>query len=105
MKPLRDQATIHGESLAMLLRRINTEQLITGRLGLLADLPEEPDPANPMPYIATYIAEAILNWDDAEEVDGYNSLNLVVLDESGFIRDADFQWKQIKKYRVLQLGE
>lgn len=105
MEPLRTQATIHGESLAMLLRRINTEQLITGRLGLLADLPEEPDPANPMPYIATYIAEAILNWDDAEEVDGYNSLNLVVLNESGFIRDTDFRWKELKKYRVLQLGE
>ena len=105
LEPLRAQATVNGESLAMLLRRINTEQLITGRVGLLADLPENPDPSNPVPYIATYIAEAILNWDDAEEADGYNSLNLVVLDESGFKRDQDFNWTNMKKFRVLQLGE
>ena len=105
MEPLRTRATVNGESLPMLLRRINTEQLITGRVGLLADLPEDPDPANPMPYIATYIAESILNWDDAEETEGFNSLNLVVLDESGFKRDADFNWTEMKKFRVLQLGE
>lgn len=105
LEPMRDKATLNGESLAALLRRINTEQLITGRVGILADLPAEPDPTNPIPYIATYIAESILNWDDAEEADGYNSLNLVVLDESGYKRDSGFSWKEMKKYRVLQLGE
>ena len=105
LEPLRDKATINGESLAMLLRRINTEQLITGRVGLLADLPENPDPSNPLPYIVTYIAESIINWDDGEETEGFNSLNLVVLNESGFVRDADFKWKDMKKYRVLQLGD
>lgn len=105
LEPLRSKATVNGESLSMLLRRINTEQLITGRIGLLADLPENPDPANPMPYLVTYIAETILNWDDAEETEGYNSLNLVVLNESGFMRDSDFNWNEVKKYRVLQLGE
>lgn len=105
LEPLRNKATVNGESLAALLRRINTEQLITGRVGLLADLPEFPDPANPVPYIVTYIAESITNWDNGEETEGFNSLNLVVLNESGFERDTDFSWKNLTKYRVLQLGE
>lgn len=104
LEPLRDRATINGESLAALLRRINTEQLITGRVGLLADLPEVPDPSNPIPYIVTYIAESAINWDDGEETEGFNSLNLVVLNESGVQRNADFGWEHLEKYRVLQLG-
>ena len=35
---IRLNATLHGESLSMLLRRINEEQLVTGRVGLLLDL-------------------------------------------------------------------
>lgn len=104
MEGLREQATLNGESLIALLRRINTEQLITGRIGVLADLPKTPDPAQPLPYLATYVAEAIRNWDDAQAAEGHNSLNLVVLDESGFTRDHDFSWRNMKKYRVLQLG-
>lgn len=105
LEPLREKATVNGESLAMLLRRINAEQLITGRVGLLADLPAAIGTAQPVPYIATYLAESIVNWDEGSEIDGYNSLNLVVLDESGLIRDSDFEWKSFKQYRVLQLGE
>lgn len=104
LEPMRDNATTHGESLEMLLRRINTEQLITSRLGLLLDLPENPDPANPMPYIALYVAEAVRNWDDGEE--GTRArLVMVVLDESGMKRDpATFTWQHQTKRRVLELG-
>lgn len=114
MEPLRKTATLEGESLEDLLRRINYEQLITGRIGLLADLPIAKkdsegnavvNPAAGLPFIATYVAEAIRNWDEADDEDGFLSLNLVVLDESGLKRDAiDFTWKTFKKYRVLVLG-
>lgn len=104
MEALRENATLTGESLIALLRRINTEQLITGRIGVLADMPAGESSSVPLPYLATYVAESILNWDDAEMIDGYNALNLVVLDESGYTRDSDFSWKFTKKYRVLQLG-
>ena len=114
MEPMLEKATLEGESLQDLLRRINYEQLITGRIGLLADLPTaatgpdgQPvvnmDPS--LPFIATYIAESITNWDESDNEDGFVALNLVVLDESGLKRDADFVWKTVKKYRVLILGD
>lgn len=102
LEPLREAATMYGEPLEVLLRRINEEQLVTGRLGLLADLPKDPDPTNPLPYIALYIAEAGRNWDDSAIDKGEADLNLVVLDESGYRRDG-FDWVQITKYRVLDL--
>lgn len=58
MEALRLKATSHGESLEQLLRRVNEQQLVTGRGGLLADLPLNPDPANPIPYIEIYTAES-----------------------------------------------
>lgn len=103
LEPMRERATLHGESLELLLRRINEEQLVTGRCGLLLDLPLNPDQANPVPYIALYIGEAIRNWDDGEIGEGLTNLNFVVLDESGYKRDADFEWSPVAKYRVLMM--
>jgi hypothetical protein len=103
LEPLRERSTMHGEPLDVLLRRINEEQLVSGRLGLLLDLPKKPDPANPTFYIALYIAEAVRNWDDGNIEEGEAQLNLVILDESGFRRDANFEWQQVSKYRVLEL--
>lgn len=144
MEPMLTKATLTGESLFDLLRRINTEQLLTGRVGLLADLPKAttPGPAAPptmaaagtdtqdadpatappssltdpnfglvpapdvaLPFISSYAAESVINWDDADEQEGFRALNLVVLNESGFIRTSDFTWRMFKKYRVLQLGD
>jgi uncharacterized protein DUF4055 len=103
MEPLREMATLFGEPLELLLRRINEEQLLTGRLGLLLDLPKNPDPAAPKLYIALYVAEAGRNWDDgAIEEDQDPDLNLVVLDESGYRRE-EFDWIKVTKYRVLDL--
>lgn len=104
MEFLRDKATLAGESLQMVLRRINEEQLVTGRIGVLADLPVTPS-NEVKAYLALYIAESIINWDDGSFRDGFNALNLVVLNESGFVRDENFNWTAQEKYRVLQLGE
>lgn len=106
LEPLRERATIHGESMEQLLRRINEQQLVTGRVGLLLDLPEQPDPTAPLPYIATYRAEHIINWDDgARDELTLPRLNLVVLEESEYERNAQFDWEFIEKYRVLILGD
>lgn len=125
LEPLRDRATINGDSLEMLLMKINTEQLITGRIGLLLDLPAQQIAGTVLPYVATYTAERIRNW-DAGGVDAPTlaTLNLVVLDESRFERgmasEADpatnkpatdsttagaFNWVFRYKYRVLVLGD
>lgn len=123
LEPIRERATLHNESLEVLLRRINTEQLITGRLGLLVDFPlntrmlaegaaaptgvvSTKPAARDVPYIAVYTAETIINWDAGyQDGLGVDSLNLVVLDESAVERQADFSWELKKKYRVLVLGD
>lgn len=101
---LRKSATLKGESLNAVLRRIHLEQLITGRVGLLADLPTMPDQTSPKQYIALYGAEAIINWDAGEFNDGFSKLNMVVLDESGYERTDTFNWTLRTKHRVLTLG-
>lgn len=105
MLPLMERATNQGESLLDLLRRINTEQMTTGRLGLLVDMPPNPDASKPLPYIAIYCTESIINWDDSADNIGVNSLELVVLDETGPVRREDFTWVDEERYRVLMMAE
>lgn len=94
-----------GETLPNLLRRINTEQLKTGRIGLMADLPSKPAPGRDTPYLTTYIAERIINWDDGEVEELVPQvLNMVVIDESEFGRKGTFGWDKEEKYRVLIVG-
>lgn len=96
-----------GETMQQLLRRINEQQLVTGRLGLLADLPVNPDRANPMPYIALYNAETIRNWDVGVVGSTLAKLNYVVLDESGFTnRDTADVFTRVweTRYRVCSIG-
>lgn len=87
-----------GEDLKTLLRRINFEQLVTGRVGLMADLPVVAD-QNEIPYITTYTAERIINWDTSEVPE---KLVFVVLDESGDVRNG-MNWTTEQKFRVLEL--
>ena len=90
-----------GETLPQLLRRINVEQLITGRLGLLVDIPTKA--TDPLPYIATYSAESVVNWDDGSIAGAVpQNLRMVVLDESEYERTpGGLDWTYRTKYRVL----
>lgn len=101
MRPMLDSITPDGESALMLLRRMNEAQLRSGRIGLLLDVPTAAAGAEVLPYVATYCAESIINWDDGTRSQGKQSLELVVLDEKGWERDADFQWAEVEKWRVL----
>src|SRR5262245_9255394 len=104
LEPLRDRATIDGESLELMIRRINAEQLIVGRVGLLADAPKTGTPA--LPYIATCNAKWMINWEDGERgAPVPQSLNLVILDETAPRRIFDFEWETQRAYRILTLGE
>lgn len=94
-----------GEKLPELLRRINTEQLLMGRLGLMADLPTDPIPGEDLPYLTTYNTERLINWDDGRvEQLVPQVLNMVVLDESEYERSEGFNWQKDEKYRVLVIG-
>jgi hypothetical protein len=101
---LREKASIDGDGLLSLLRKMHEEQLVTGRVGMLADLPTNPDQANPQVYIQLYGAETIVNWDSGTFNQGFNKLNLVVLDESGYERSGSYNWAKVEKFRVLSLG-
>lgn len=105
MEPMREMVTLQGESLEMLLQKINEHQLVFGRVGLLLDVPTGAA-VGTLPYVAMYLAESIINWDDGtrQELVRQN-LNLVVLEESENERQADFNWEFKKKYRMLVLGD
>lgn len=105
LEPLRNKASVFGESLEMLLRRINEEQMVSGRLGLFLDLPANKTDPTGMPYIATYVAESVINWDADDAGDGPAKLNLVVMNESSTRRNNDFDWTPFSKYRVLQRSQ
>jgi len=109
MAPLLERATLKNESLEMLLRRINEEQLTTSRCGLLAEPVD--GPGLQLPFIAFYRAEDIINWDEGRRTGiELENLNLVVLDETEFERSftassGTFDWERRRKYRVLVLGD
>src|SRR5690606_28687335 len=72
-------------------RRITSEELEVGRVGLLADVDSEGNP-----YVAVYTAESIVNWAD----DG----SLVILDESTQVLDPEtLKWSDVTQYRKLWL--
>jgi hypothetical protein len=105
---MKDIRSNEGETPQTLLRRINEEQLITGRLGLLTDLPAVPDQARPLPYITMYTAENVCNWDTGEDISHQVQLRFVVLNESGLSREDTsdvFSWTNKIRYRVCSLGD
>ena len=103
LAPMVDKATIQGEGLQMLMRRINEAQLVKGRCGLLVDAPTGVDAYNALPYISFYEPESVINWDAGRRDEGRNTLELVVLDETGFQREG-FTWVTERKHRVLTRG-
>ena len=106
MQPMLENMAATGESAQELLRKINSDQLILGRIGLLLDFPIQAIVGKDLPFIATYHASTIHNWDEGSRNDlTEKTLNLVVLNESENVRIQDFGWEFRKKYRVLILGD
>ncbi len=107
MEGMRDRATRDGESLIALLRRINEQQLLRGRIGLLADFPQAD--TEDLPHIVPYEAETIMNWDDErfDEMD-VDQLSLLVLNETGQVRGLGtdvFEWTVERRFRAAFLDD
>jgi hypothetical protein len=102
LKILEERANVLGENLQLLLRRINTEQLVTGRLGLLGDLVVGAD-GKVSPVVVMYGDKAIRNWDDISTDTDVGEYRFVVLDETGFELQPDLSWEQVEKYLILGL--
>jgi len=99
MEPLRDKITAEGHSLKALLREINFYQLLHSRFGLLVDVRSGEGPTA-LPYIATYQAPTIINWDMGKREDNKSDLDFLVLEETEVERQG-FKWEEQDKFRVL----
>lgn len=99
-----------GLPLAGMAKAITGELLAVGRVGLLADYPQAPEGATAditaglQATIATYPAEAIINWRETIMA-GRKLLTLVVLLEADFREDSDFGGEYKAQYRVLRLED
>lgn len=103
---LRENASYAGETLQMVLRAINEQQLVTGRLGLLGDFRADQDVAGGVvPVLAMYRAEAVFNWDDILDEESEADLRFVALDESGFELTDTFSWQYVDRVRLLALAD
>lgn len=110
LEPMRTHATRKGESLGMLLRRINEQQLLYGRYGLLADFPQDPMAARKreVPHLVEYLADTIINWDDTRLTEfGVNDLNFLVTNEIIPVRGIGgfdlYDWNFETRYRTFLL--
>ncbi len=115
LEDMRELATPKGESLDQLLVQMHMNQLLYGRLGILADVDANRD----LPVLVQYPASQLLNWDDnaATENDkqqddnkrneALRQLMLCVINESRYERDTGdrFTWNLVPRYRALTLGD
>jgi hypothetical protein len=100
--PYEDQITPDGLDLQALLRFVNRQQVEYGRVGILIDV-KDGGTSQDLPYMSTYAATAIVNW-DSEFVGGEEVLKFVVLDESSFVfNEGSADWELKALYRVLVL--
>jgi len=101
MEPMIKRITPDGEDACSLLRKINEQQLLNARIGLLVEVPTGKTVAEAMPFIATYAARSIINWDTGVSEQGERRIELVALDESSWERENTFNWKFVEKTRLL----
>jgi hypothetical protein len=104
-----EDVTGDGTTLDGFISTLSQEALITGRYGILVDLPAPsavPDAliAPELPQWAGYNAEAIINW-RVEKVGKELALTLVVLQETvSKIVDDPFVPESVTQYRILKLA-
>lgn len=99
LEELETNATDQGEPLTALNRRIQLNQLLYGRQGLMVDV----DAARNFPYLVDFTAKQVINWDDIA-LPGFaeRQLQLVVTDETRDTRDG-FRWESTAKFRAMEL--
>jgi hypothetical protein len=105
LKPLLDDMVPQGRvPLSVLIQRVLDPLLSVGRIGLLVDMPENPQPGN-RPYVTLRDARDIMDWRTAV-VGNDEILTRVVLRESLILdnpADMDGPGIEVEQYRKLEL--
>jgi hypothetical protein len=102
LEEILESATVLGESLESLHRRIVEQILIYGRFGLAVDVPD----GDGLPYFVPYGARSIINWDDSLSIRGrVNPLQFVVTVEEVLDRGtgSSYEWTPQSMYRAFEL--
>jgi hypothetical protein len=102
LEPMRERCNSAGDTLIALLRKINAEQLATGRVGLMGDIATSAGLERPL--LLMYNETSIRNWDNGSGDPSENDVRFVVLDESRNVMQPDFTWEYKKEYRVIALA-
>lgn len=105
LEPMEQMASSQGESLDVVIKRINIEQLAMGRIGVLLNIPRG-RLASPTPFFVTYCAESILDWHEEVGDDGRCRLVYVALDESFYEFDqSSGRRTAADQVRILRINE
>lgn len=104
--PILDDVTMTGVDFEMFAGDAGREVVLTGRYGVLVDMPVAGTTDEARPYLVGYKAEDIINW-RTERQGGDEEIMMLVLHER--VEDADdddpFCTEVIDQYRVLELKE
>lgn len=105
LEDMLKRCTPDGEDVQSLLRRINEQQLVKARIGLLLEVPDGRPVNETTPFIVTYPAANVVNWDVGVTTEqGTRRIELVALDESEYERTGMFNWTWVNKCRLLLSG-
>lgn len=97
IESMRETATFEGNAFDVLLAETVAEVLSIGRFGLLLDYPASGARPGQAPFISTFRAEAILDWQEGI-VNGRQTLTMIRLNE-----DADDLDEGVEQHLVLSL--
>jgi len=104
LEPFNNSMTDDGEDINALNARINEEQLITSRVGLLWDI-QAKAPSGKMPYVVIYSSERIINWQTY--INGEDEkFSWVIIDISNYeanLKTGAWEWTYI--YKVLNIDD
>jgi hypothetical protein len=105
-QPSFEDVTLTGTSLGAYGMHLCIEDLVTGRVGTLIDMPDNAPTNSPRPYWVSYTAEQIVNW-RVERINGKLKPVLIVLEEQDEqTKSGDpFDIETKTQYRVLELKD
>lgn len=103
LKNYLDDITLTGVSFEMFAGDAGREVMLTGRFGVLIDMPAEESPEN-RPYCVGFAAEDIINW-RTERLAGDEELTMLVLHETAESTDEKdpFVITLVNQYRVIEM--